>query len=70
MADPKLEEFTRASSLQPQFLHALQRYVRETVQPQLEERERLLEENARLKTQLERADRTRKPERPEKEVAA
>lgn len=49
MADPKIEEFTRAFELQPRFLRQMQEYLRTTVQPQLEERDRLIDENGLLR---------------------
>ena len=52
MADPKLEEFSRARELQQHFFRDVQRHVRDVIQPQLEEREQLLIENAELKSQI------------------
>lgn len=51
--DPKLEEFTRASDLSNlRFLRSLQEYVRTTIQPQLDERDRLLVEIQELRDEL------------------
>lgn len=57
MGHPLVEEFCRVhgfSGLQPSFFNRCQRVFREEVLPQLDERERLLEENAQLKTQVEK----------------
>lgn len=65
MADPKLQEFTRAGELKFSFLRNIQDYVRDHIQPQLEEREALLVENAELKAKLQQLSekaRTRKAE--------
>lgn len=48
MPDPILEEFCRAHALQDHSLRKFQRYVRDTVQGQLDERLSLIEENAGL----------------------
>lgn len=68
MADPKLEEFTRANDLSNiRFLRHMQQYIRDVTQPQLDERDRLLEENRQLKADLDDATkpapRKAKPER-------
>lgn len=54
MFDPKLEEFTRAGELKHSFLRNIQAYVRDTIQPQLAEREALIVENASLREQLQK----------------
>jgi len=48
-----LDEFCRAGELRPGKLHQFQREFRDQIQPLLDERERLLEENAALRAQLE-----------------
>jgi hypothetical protein len=58
MGHPLIEEFCRVSnpdSLRMEFFRRCQRVFREEVQPQLDERERLLEEVADLKAMLARA---------------
>jgi uncharacterized protein (UPF0335 family) len=52
MAHPLLEEFCRASALRPEFFRRVQRVIRTEIQPLLEERERLIEENAALRQQV------------------
>lgn len=59
MPDPKLEEFTRARELQPRFFRDMQSYLRDVIQPKLDERERMIEditalteENRELKKKL------------------
>src|SRR5688572_10984044 len=49
MADPKLEEFCRAHDFKPNFLRDMQRYLRDEIQPKLEEREQLLAEREERK---------------------
>ncbi len=58
MGHPLIEEFCRVGSpdsLRMEFFRRCQRVFREEVQPQLDERERLLVENADLKAQLVKA---------------
>jgi len=52
MGDPKLDEFVRAHDFKPSFLRDMQRYVREVVQPLLDEREQLIEKNHALNEEL------------------
>jgi hypothetical protein len=52
MADPKIEEFVRAHDFKPSFLRDMQRYLRDTIQPLLDERDRVIEENHRLHEEL------------------
>lgn len=59
MGHPLIDEFCRAGYLRPGFLRKFQREFREQIEPLLNERERLLVENAELKAQLE-AKRPRK----------
>ena len=57
MPDPQLQEFCGVGSLQtyrPDVFRRHQRYVRDVVQPQLEERDALLIENADLREKLEK----------------
>ncbi|MGE0451783.1 MAG: hypothetical protein AB7Q29_19575 [Vicinamibacterales bacterium] len=55
MGHPLIEEFCRVSgAFSPEFLRRCQRVFREEVQPQLDEREHLLIENADLKAQVEK----------------
>lgn len=54
MGHPLIDEFCRANAFQPQFLRRCQRVFREEVQPQLDERDRLLAENAELKAKLDK----------------
>jgi regulator of replication initiation timing len=56
MSHPVIEEFTRIFSLdrlQVTSFRRMQRILRDEVQPMLDERERLLVENADLRQQLE-----------------
>ncbi len=54
MGHPLIDEFCRAKdSLRTEFFRRCQRVFRDEVQPQLDERDRLLEENAALKQQIE-----------------
>ena len=53
MGHPLIDEFCRAQQLHPEFFRRCQRVFREEVQSQLDERERLLTENADLRAQLE-----------------
>lgn len=56
MGHPLIDEFCRIhtqESLRPDFFRRCQRVFRDEVQPQLDERDRLLDENATLKAQLE-----------------
>jgi len=56
MADPLLEEFARApGSLRPDFFRRVQRHIRDVINPQLDERDRLLEENAQLRADLDKS---------------
>jgi hypothetical protein len=58
MGHPLIEAFCRQSGqLQPEFYRRCQRVFRDEVQPMLDERDRLLEENAALKAQLEKQNR-------------
>jgi hypothetical protein len=53
MGHPLIEEFCRqGGQLRPEFYRRCQRVFRDEVQPMLDERDRLLEENARLKDEL------------------
>jgi len=62
MGHELIAEFCRAHTFQDNFLRRCQRVFRDEVQPQLDERETLLAENATLKAQLEQlqAKATRK----------
>ncbi len=60
MGHPTIDEFCRAHDFQAHFLRRCQRVFREEVQPQLDERERLLDENAALKAQIETLTRGKK----------
>jgi len=56
MGHPLVEEFCRVHSpdqMRTEFFRRCQRVFRDEVQPQLDERDRLLEENAALKAQLD-----------------
>lgn len=60
MPDPQLQEFCSVYSLQtyrPDVFRRHQRHVRDVIQPQLDEREALLAENATLKAKLAKAAR-------------
>jgi len=55
MPDPQLEEFCRIRGLsdcRPDVFRRIQRHVADTVQPRLDERDRLLEEKAELQTKV------------------
>lgn len=55
MPDPQLEEFCRirgVSDCRPDVFRRLQRHVNDTVQPRLDERERLLLDNEELRTKV------------------
>jgi NADH:ubiquinone oxidoreductase subunit D len=55
MPDPQLEEFCRirgVADCRPDVFRRLQRHVADTVQPRLDERERLLVENEELLTKV------------------
>lgn len=52
MGHPLVDEFCRAHELRPEFFRRCQRVFRDEVQPQLDERERLIEENHSLLEQL------------------
>lgn len=52
MSHPLIEEFCRAHQFDPSFLRQCQRVFREEVQTQLDERDRLLVENAELRAKL------------------
>jgi hypothetical protein len=55
MGHPLVEAFCRqGGTLQPEFYRRCQRVFREEVQPMLDERDRLIEENAALKAQVEK----------------
>lgn len=55
MGHPLIDEFCRISgAFSPDFLRRCQRVFRGEVQPQLDEREVLLAENADLKAQIEK----------------
>lgn len=57
MGHPIIDEFCRVHSLQnlqPIAFRRMQRIMRDEVQPQLDERDRLLVENADLREQVER----------------
>lgn len=60
MGHPLVDEFCRAADLKPTFIRRCQRVFREEVQTQLDERERLLEDNAHLKAQLEKLQTKKK----------
>jgi regulator of replication initiation timing len=49
---PVFEEFCRARELRPEVLHRIQRVVRTDIQPLLDERETLIEENAKLRERV------------------
>jgi hypothetical protein len=59
MGHPLIEEFCRAHDFRPDFLRRCQRVFRDEVQPLIDERERLLVENADLKAELATIDRKR-----------
>lgn len=62
---PTLEQFCRiqgVSACQPEFFRRTQRELRDTVQPLLDEREHLIEENARLREELLKATKPRAKE--------
>lgn len=54
MSVPLLDEFCRAQTLRPEFLRRCQRELRDAIVPQLDERDRLLVENAALKAERAR----------------
>jgi len=58
MGHPLIDEFCRAQQLHPEFFRRCQRVFRDEVQAQLDERERLLVENAALRAQLEESRST------------
>lgn len=65
MGHPLIEEFCRIhgmDSMRPEFFRRCQRTFREEVQPQMDERDRLLVENAALKLQVEKLSKTKKSE--------
>lgn len=65
---PVFEEFCRARDLRPEVLHRMQRVVRTEIQPLLDERETLIEENARLRERvaaLEAEPKQRVAKKPE-----
>jgi len=70
MADPKLEEFCRAHDFKQSFLRDMQRYVRDEIQPKLEERERLLLEKEGLRLQVADLQQKTAKRRSEPEVPA
>lgn len=54
MGHPLIDEFCRiGGAFHPEFLRRCQRVFREEVQPQLDERDRLLKENAALTAQMQ-----------------
>jgi hypothetical protein len=61
------EEFCRAGTLQHHILRRMQRRVRDEIQPMLDEREQLIEENASLREQV--AALMREPKRGKKDKA-
>ena len=66
MGYPLIDEFCRVSSMdscRPDFFRRCQREFRDIVQPQLDERDRLITEVAELREQLLRA--TKKTQRAE-----
>lgn len=67
MGHPLIDEFCRAHTLHPSFIHRCQREFREQIQPMLDEREQLLVRVAELEAQV--AVEKRGPGRPRKEVA-
>jgi len=54
MGHPLIEEFCRANNFQPSFLRRCQRVFREEVQPLLDQRDVLAEENDALKAVVEK----------------
>lgn len=68
MGHALIDEFCRASELQPTFLRRCQRVFREEVQTQLDEREALIAENAGLTAEI--ADLKAAAEKPRKKTAA
>ncbi len=69
--DPKLEEFTRANDLSNmRFLRQMQQYIRDVTQPQLEERDRLLDENRQLRADLDDATKPAPRKTKEREAAS
>lgn len=68
MGHPLIEEFCRAHDFRPDFLRRCQRVFREEVQPQFDERDALLVENADLKAKLKTL--SEKAERKRSEAAA
>ena len=72
MADPKIEEFCRAKGPDDFRLgkfRDLQAYLRDTIQPQLDERDRLIEENHRLHEENLTLQKKAKKGQPEAAVA-
>lgn len=70
MGHPLIDEFCRIYSpdgMRTEFFRRCQRVFRDEVQPQLDERDRLLEENATLKADLEKLTA---PKRAKAETAA
>jgi len=61
MSQALMEEFCRVAGLElkPEFFRRCQREFRDGILPLLAERERLLEENAALKEQLQARTRTK-----------
>jgi hypothetical protein len=51
--DPVIQQIARARSIEPHFLRKMKEHFIGVVQPQLDERERLLEENATLREEVE-----------------
>jgi hypothetical protein len=63
MPDPQLEEFCRIGSLQdyrPDVFRRHQRHMRDVVQPRLDERDQLIEENAALTEEVATLKKSRK----------
>lgn len=65
MGHPLIDDFCRVQGVgncQAHFFNRCQRVFRDEVQPQLDERERLLEENAMLKAEIAKLTAKKKPE--------
>jgi hypothetical protein len=65
MGHPLIDQFCSVKGpdhCRSDFFYRCQRVFREEVQPQLDERERLLEENAELKATIEKLRAKKKPE--------
>ena len=70
MADPKIEEFCRAHDFKPSFLRDMQRYLREQIQPRLDERDVLIEQNHALSEELHALKNTQTAKAPRQAVSA